>query len=243
MSKPLVGITCRHEPHNPKRKHHNIYAYDYQFVAFATAVAKAGGIPVWLPNVVDSLDAQDYLARIDILLFSGGEDVDPKHYKEEITQDNVIVREARDQFELPLAKAFWDAGKPIFAICRGIQLLNVALGGTLYQDLKQFPNADKHTRDGKEYLRTHPVRIIPGSRLARVCGCDECSVNTSHHQMIKDVAPGLRAVAWSAPDGIIEAVEATDDRRVFGVQWHPEMMDDEPTRRLFQHMIHGNKLD
>ena len=138
---------------------------------------------------------------------------------------------------MPLIKAFWAAGKPIFAVCRGLQALNVALGGTLYQDLAAFPDAARHTRDGHEYARTHAVRIIPGSRLAQVCGCDELTVNTSHHQMIKDVAPGLRAVAWSAPDGIIEGVEASDDHPVLGVQWHPEMMNDAASERLFRQAL------
>lgn len=243
MAKPLVGITSRHEPRDPKRMHHNIHPYDYQFTLFASRVAQAGGIPVWLPNVTDQVTAEEYLGRLDLLLLSGGEDVHPKHYKEKVVAKNVDVREDRDRYELPLAKAFWDAKKPIFAVCRGIQLLNVALGGSLYQDLEQFPNAEKHTRDGHEYDRMHPVRVIPGSKLARICGCDEFNVNTSHHQMIKDVAPGLRAVAWSAPDGIIEAVEAADGREVYGVQWHPEMTDDEPSRRLFDHIVNGKSLD
>ena len=243
MSKPLVGITCRHEPRDPKRKHHNIHPYDYQFVLFAQRVAQAGGLPVWLPNVDGDVTAADYVGNLDILVLSGGEDVHPKHFNEKIVAKNVDVREARDQFELPVARAFWEAQKPIFAICRGVQLLNVALGGTLYQDLEQFPNAEEHTRDGNEYDRMHPVRVIPGSKLARICGCDEFAVNTSHHQMIKDVAPGLRAVAWSAPDGIIEAVEASDGRQVYGVQWHPEMMDDDTSRRMFDHIVNGKTAD
>jgi putative glutamine amidotransferase len=136
-------------------------------------------------------------------------------------------------------RGFWEAGKPILAICRGLQVLNVALGGSLYQDLAQFPRAAAHTREGNEYARTHAVRIIPGSRLESALGTDELVVNTSHHQMIKDVAPGLRAVAWSAPDGIVEAAEASDERPVVGVQWHPEMMDDESSRRLFRFLIKG----
>jgi len=239
MSKPLIGITCRHEERDPKRTYHNIYAYDYQFTRFAERVAAVGGIPVWLPNISESVDFEDYLKRIDVLLLSGGEDVHPKHYKEKINSDTVKVREARDDFELPLVRAFWEAKKPIFAICRGIQTLNVALGGTLYQDLADFPGAAPHKRNGKEYARTHAVRIIPGSRIAKICGTDELTVNTSHHQMIKDVADGLRAVGWSAPDGIIEAVEATDSRRVFGVQWHPEMMEDDSSDRLFAAMVSG----
>jgi putative glutamine amidotransferase len=239
MSKPLVGITCRHEEHDPKRTHHNIYAYDYQFTRFAERVARAGGIPVWLPNIAETLKPAEYLDRVDVLVLSGGEDVHPKRYHEKIDAENLKIREARDAFELALARGFWEQQKPVFAVCRGIQVLNVALGGSLYQDLSMFPNAEQHTRNGNEYLRTHPVRIIPGSRLARVCGCDELTVNTSHHQMIKDIAPGLRAVAWSTPDGIIEGVEAADGRAVIGVQWHPEMMDDEPSNRLFHHVVNS----
>jgi putative glutamine amidotransferase len=237
MAKPLVGITCRHEPWDAERTYHSIYPYDFQFTPYAERVARAGGVPVWLPNVSETLDPPAYLDRIDILLLAGGdEDIHPKHYREEIEVDNLYLREPRDAYELPLIKAFWDGKRPIFAICRGIQALNVALGGTLYQDLAKFPNASEHTRGGKEYTRTHAVRIIPDSTLARISGCDELTVNTAHHQMIKDVAPGLRAVAWSTPDGIIEAVEASDGRPVLGVQWHPEMMDDESSERLFKHL-------
>jgi len=237
MSRPLVGITVRHEELDLTRKHHNIYPYDYQFTAFARRVAEAGGLPVWLPNLNRGVDPTMYVQRVDILLLSGGEDVHPKEYGEKVTTDSLKVRADRDAFELPLIRAFWEVGKPILAVCRGLQALNVALGGTLYQDLSMFPNAGHHTREGNEYTRSHPVRIIPGSRLATALRVDEVTVNTSHHQMIKDVAPGLRAVAWSAPDGIIEAAEATDERTVVGVQWHPEMMDDDASRRLFAFLM------
>lgn len=239
MAKPLVGITTRYEPYDADRSYHNVYPYDYQFVQYAERIARAGGIPVWIPNVADSLDSEAYLQRIDMLLLSGGEDVHPKYYKEDVQVDNMKLREQRDRTELPLIRAFWEENRPVLAVCRGLQSLNVALGGTLYQDLEQFPNAANHRREGPQYAQTHPVRIIPDSHLAQVVGADELTVNTSHHQMIKDVAPGLRAVAWSAPDGIIEAVEPTDDRPVLAVQWHPEMMDDDSSERLFKQLIQG----
>ena len=239
MARPLVGITSRHEALDPDRTVHNIHAYDYNFVAYAERIARAGGVPVGLPNVTDAVDPRDYVDRIDVLLLSGGEDVQPTHYREKPTVGNLEFREARDQFELPLIRAFLEASRPVYAICRGLQALNVALGGTLYQDLSQFPNAEQHTREGHEYIRTHAVRIIPDSRLAQVCGSDELLVNTSHHQMIKDVAPGLRAVAWSTPDGIIEAVESSDDKPVLAVQWHPEMMNDESADRFFRAVVQG----
>ena len=237
MARPLVGITTRYEPYDAERTYHNVYPYDYQFSQYAERVARAGGLPVWIPNVADSLEPEAYLESVDMLLLSGGEDVHPKHYKEEIQTDTMKLREERDRLELPLIRAFWEEKRPVLAVCRGIQSLNVALGGTLYQDLVLFPNAGEHRREGPKYARTHAVRIIPDSTLAQVCGSDELMVNTSHHQMIKDVAPGLRAVAWSAPDGIIEAVESTDERPVLAVQWHPEMMDDESSDRLFKRLI------
>ena len=237
MRKPLVGITTRHEPYNAARKHHNVYAYDFQFSQYAARVARAGGLPVWLPNVADDISPELYLERIDVLLLSGGEDVDPRHYGEEPGTDTLEISAERDRFELPLVRAFWNKKRPILAVCRGIQTLNVALGGTLYQDLAMFPHAAEHRRDGSEYARTHTVRVIPDSQLARVINGDEFTVNTSHHQMIKDLADGLRAVAWSAPDGIIEAVESADDRPVLAVQWHPEMMDDAASDRLFKQIV------
>jgi len=172
-----------------------------------------------------------------VLLLSGGEDVDPSHYREKPSTDTLKVSDERDRFELPLVRAFWNQKRPILAVCRGLQTLNVALGGTLYQDLAQFPHALEHRRDGNKYARTHAVRIMPDSQLANILGTDEFTVNTSHHQMIKDIAEGLRAVAWSAPDGIIEAVEPADERPVLAVQWHPEMMDDAATDRLFKQIV------
>lgn len=237
MAKPLIGITCRHEAHDDKRAYHNIYPYDYQFSQYALRVARVGGIPVWLPNIPDAIDPRDWLDKIDVLLLSGGEDVHPKRYKEKILSDKIKISEDRDRFELPLVQMFWEEQRPVVAMCRGLQTLNVALGGTLYQDLDHYPNACDHTRGGSAYSRTHAIRIMPDSRLAQICGGDEITVNTSHHQMIKDIAPGLRAVAWSAPDGIIEAVEASDGRPVIGVQWHPEMMDDESSDSIFKKLI------
>ncbi len=237
MRKPLVGITTRHEPYDSARKHHNVYPYDYQFSPYAERVARAGGLPVWLPNVAEEVSPELYLERIDVLVLSGGEDVDPRQYGEDHETDTLHISDERDKFELPLVRAFWNEKRPILAVCRGLQTLNVALGGTLYQDLAQFPHASEHRREGRQYGRTHAIRVIPDSRLARVINGDEFTVNTSHHQMIKDIADGLRAVAWSTPDGIIEAVEPADERPVLAVQWHPEMMDDEASDRLFQQIV------
>jgi putative glutamine amidotransferase len=237
MCRPLVGITVRHEPFDAARKHHNVYPYDFQFTSYAERVAKAGGVPVWLPNVTAELDPAWYLERLDALVLSGGEDVDPRHYGEDRATDTLHISDGRDSFELPLVRAFWNEKRPILGICRGLQTLNVALGGTLYQDLSQFPHACDHRRYGREYARMHAVRIIPDSQLAALLGSDEFTVNTSHHQMIKDIADGLRAVAWSTPDGIIEAVEPADDRPVLALQWHPEMMEGEASDRLFGQLV------
>lgn len=237
MRKPLVGITTRHQPYDAARTYHNVYAYDYQFTTYAKRVAQAGGLPIWLPNVTDGTDATEYLNRIDVLLLSGGEDVDPSYYGEKPSTDTLQLSADRDRFELPLVRAFWAEKRPILAVCRGLQTLNVALGGTLYQDLEQFPNASEHRREGRAYGRTHGIRLIPDSQLARLLENDEFTVNTSHHQMIKDTADGLRAVAWSTPDGLIEAVESADDRPVLAVQWHPEMMEDAASDRLFKWIL------
>jgi len=173
----------------------------------------------------------------DGLLLAGGGDIDPARFQ---GQPHPTVKEVypdRDAVEIALARQAVAEGVPILAICRGIQVLNVALGGTLYTDIPdQVPGAVVHRGQGPlRDVCAHPVRIQPDSHLARILGHTELCVNSFHHQGIKDLAPGLRAVAWSEC-GLIEAVEVPEHPFAIGVQWHPELMmphDHEPMRALF----------
>ena len=182
---------------------------------YLTAIFDAGGIPVFLPFTSDPARIAEYVELADGLLFSGGGDVDPAHYGEARQTACGESDAARDSFELALFTAFYPTGKPILGICRGEQLLNVALGGTLTQHL------DGHRQDAARDVCTHRVTIADGTKLAAVTGAPTLQTNSFHHQAVAKVAPTLRLAALS-DDGVPEAVEATDGRFLIGVQWHPE---------------------
>jgi putative glutamine amidotransferase len=185
-----------------------------------TAAAQAAGLR---PFILPVPDAAAMLDGMDGLLLTGGEDVAPARYGEHPHPDLGDVHTGRDDFELALVHAAQGRGLPTFAICRGVQILNVALGGTLVQHLpSEWPGALAHESGRGRADRTHAVRLDPGSRLARACGATEIGVNSMHHQAIRRVAGGLAATAL-APDGVIEGVEwIGDDWWMLGVQWHPE---------------------
>jgi putative glutamine amidotransferase len=198
---------------------------------YADAVTAAGAEVVWLdpPALQQAGDPAAALQRVEGVLFSGGADIDPRLYGEEIDpRAGVEVDPQRDQVELPLARAAWEAGVPVLGICRGIQTLAVALGGSLYQDLTLAGRAGRVHR-AERGDATHPVQVAPCSRLAALLGADSLVVNSAHHQAVKVVAPGLVVTALS-PDGVIEAVEAPARPFVVAVQWHPERMLDRDPR-------------
>ena len=193
--------------------------------AYVSAVAQAGGIPLILSQLMGDGRTARALEGCQGLLLTGGEDVDPIHYGAEPSAALGSVDGERDRFELALFAAARAARLPILGICRGIQLVNVALGGTLYQDLpSERPGPVDHNPDAARDARTHHVCLAPGSRAADALGVDRLVPNSFHHQAIRDLAPGLVASGWS-DDGVIEAVESrADDGWVLAVQWHPEEM-------------------
>jgi len=209
MTKPKIGITFSDKP-NPTDEE------------YLEAVKKAGGEPFIIRP------GSEHRTDFDGLILSGGEDVDPEFYGEKKEPFCEDIDRQRDEMELALTQVFLDHEKPIFAICRGIQVLNVALGGTLYQDLQHQKNGTllpahqdrKHlSREEKRAVR-HPVKIKKGTELHRLLG-EQVEANSRHHQAIKDVAPGLEVVAKS-PDGVIEAVESSKYPKLMAVEWHPE---------------------
>lgn len=191
--------------------------------AYVRAVTASGGVPLVLSPLIGPGHVRELVDALDGLVLTGGEDVHPAHYGEAPHPRLGTVDEARDAFELALFKEATSRARPVLAICRGIQLVNVALGGTLWQDLPtQRPEALDHNPDSARDHRTHAVHLVPGSRLARVLGLTHCEVNSFHHQAIRDLAPGLVASA-RAPDGEIEGVEsAATAPWLLAVQWHPE---------------------
>jgi putative glutamine amidotransferase len=197
---------------------------------YVEGVTEAGGVPVVLPPVVEPRAAAALLDGMDGLLLSGGSDLDPGYYGEEPVPELGVTIPERDAFEMNLLKHALRRKIPIFGICRGMQILNVALGGTLYQDLpSQMDHMVLlgHRQETPKWEPTHEVEVDGGSKVAGIMGTDELKVNSYHHQAIKDLASDLVAVACS-PDGVIEAVESSDlsKRWIIGVQWHAEAMRD-----------------
>jgi len=194
---------------------------------YVDGVAGAGGVPVVLPPAGDERAARAVIQSLDGLLLSGGSDLDPGYYGEKPMPELGITLPERDAFETVLVGQALRRGIPIFGICRGMQVLNVALGGTLYQDLPSQWEGDvlKHRQDTPKWQPTHEVRVTNGSYLAEVMDREVVKVNSYHHQGIKDLAEGLLATGYSS-DGVIEAVEAEDvsERWLLGVQWHAEAM-------------------
>lgn len=165
----------------------------------------------------------DYARALDGLVLQGGADVSPSTYGENLLAPEWAGDRLRDVYEIELVHEFVEAGKPVLGICRGAQLINVAFGGTLYQDIRtQLAEAGQHVSDIYEKHR-HEVRFEPGSGLARLYrGVERPAVTSIHHQSVKALGRGLQVEAWSEPDGIVEAIRGSGKSYVFGVQWHPE---------------------
>jgi putative glutamine amidotransferase len=229
--RPTIGITCDGiREGGPARKH---FVND----PYAARVLEAGGLPVLLPAPEPSLateSAAAYLPLLDGVLFSGGDDVDPALYGQARHVQLGPVDEVRDAFEIALLRVARRAGIPILAICRGVQVANVALGGTLHQDLAACVGERvRHRRGTDGEAPSHSVSIEAGSRLRHLAGSDSALVNSFHHQAADRVAPGLVVSARSA-DGVPEGLEDPSHPFFVGVQWHPERAPgDSLTSRLF----------
>ena len=233
---PLIGVTTSVTfGLTPERAYVN--------ASYIRAVQRAGGVPVLLPPQLDDRTRRELWSRLGGIVLTGGGDLDPKHFGETPHPTVYEVSGARDGLELELTSAALDQRVPLFAICRGVQVLNVALGGTLYQDIPSDPGSPAstiaHSQKAPRDEPTHRVSVRGETRLAEVLGALDLEVNSFHHQSIKSPGRGLREVAW-APDGIIEGVEMPEARGfVLGVQWHPEdLVDRDPAaRRLFEALV------
>ncbi len=216
--RPRIGITSWHHDEGDER-------WEFAPEPYSRAIAQAGGLPLILPIIRDEDLRGEVLDTLDGLLFTGGEDIHPSFYSEPIEERCGRIDKDRDLFELALAEAALDRQIPILGICRGIQLLNIVLGGSLYQDLSYRPGTLPHHSSPREkrYDLIHKVNLQPESYLAKIFGHLAFDVTSTHHQLLKDVAPPLKAVAF-ADDGVIEGVEAEDHPFLLAVQWHPERM-------------------
>jgi len=232
MNPPLIGITARHAPTTLG------FSSVQVLRAYVTSILEAGGAPILIPPDLTEDGWSPLLERLDGILFSGGADIGPEHYDGK-PHPTIEVDPLRDIIELPILRAAVDVDKPLLGICRGLQVMNVALGGRLYTHLlDQLPNALQHDwQDKPRPTLAHPVRVEAGTRLADILGAPQVQVNSLHHQGIKELAPGLIPSAF-APDGLIEGVELSGHRFALAVQWHPEWLTEhEAMRRLFKAFV------
>ncbi|MFC6180798.1 gamma-glutamyl-gamma-aminobutyrate hydrolase family protein [Lactiplantibacillus daowaiensis] len=243
MSKPIIGIAPGVITVNsqifPGRQR------DYVNRSYLRSITANGGIPLMLPVTADTATIAQYVSLIDGLLLCGGEDIDPLTYGEEPLAKLSQIDPERDAYEIALVKATHAKHKPILGICRGVQLLNACYGGTLYQDTSYMPAGQgtlKHMQLQLPTYGMHHVTVKAESTLAQFLGQTKLAVNSFHHQTLKQIAPGFQVVA-SAPDHVVEAIEATAGGLQLGVQWHPEEMQavNPVMAQLFSHFIQATR--
>jgi putative glutamine amidotransferase len=233
----VIGITCSLV--QPDQADHPPTVSLSQ--SYVRAVSRAGAAPLLIPHLTDEVRLRAVYDLLDGVLLPGGPDIDPAHYGERIHEKCQTIDARRDEMELMLSHWAVAEGKPILGICRGIQMVNVAEGGSLYQDIEaQVPAAERH--DWKpgyaRNYRPHTVTIAAETRLAAIVETTDMPVNSFHHQALKGIAPGFIVTA-RAPDGIVEAVEAENHPFALAVQWHPEeLADDDPrAQHLFDALV------
>lgn len=233
--RPVIAVPC----YSAKRAGAlaPIYAANQTYIQ---AIEEAGGVPVLVPLYSHAETLDTLRGRFDGLLLTGGGDVDPARYGEPAMPETQPPSHPRDEVEIAIVKAGLAERIPVMGICRGIQLLNVACGGTLYQDIHaQIPGARNHNLTNRvRGSKTHPVTFEPASLLARATGVTQHEVNSFHHQAVKDPGMGVRVIA-RAPDGVTEAIQIDDYPFAMAVQFHPERMytTDPVMRRIFEAFV------
>jgi len=242
VSRPLIGVTTSEvrlaEHTDPLPEGDPPQREMALGMVYMRAIELAGGIPVVLPPLGHDTIAP-LLDRLSGVCLSGGPDIDPEGYGEETRNPQLGATEpSLDAYELALAQLADARGMPVLGICRGVQALNVARGGSLHQHVGDFTDGSiEHRQAARGRITTHSVRIDPASRLARVMGVTEAEVNSFHHQSVDRLGQGLHAVAW-APDGVVEGLESDGPELYLGVQWHAESLVDRPEHlSLFRELV------
>lgn len=238
--KPLIGITCSMGLGIYSMTMENLPQEQHRLNdTYMKAIAQAGGIPVILPAYDDLSLVKEAIDRLDGIVLSGGGDVDPAQYSQRATGHLGSVTPRRDAVELAIARyVIRETNKPLLGICRGIQVMNVAMGGSLHIDLPDDGKLAHSLTMYPRYMTTHEVDIAENTHLAQIMGAGTNRVNSFHHQAVKDLADGFVVSARSVPDDVIEAIEIPGDRFVVGVQWHPEeLVALEEARNLFRGLV------
>lgn len=234
--KPIIGIAGYHLKRGENHLLH--FHINTSPKPVTDAFKVAGTVPFILP-LSDASEAKAYVDRIDALVLTGGADVNPLLYNEEPDPKIGKIDPERDAFELALIREAWAQKKPIFGICRGLQLLNVAFDGSLYQDLSNYEDLKiNHIQETPWEYPTHSVKVAQDSWLAEAIGTEHI-INSYHHQIVKELADVFKPVAWSE-DGMIEAFESVDvEQKVVAFQWHPEILVDvvPESQRIFSHFV------
>jgi putative glutamine amidotransferase len=237
--RPLIGITCSRLVGGSWGLYSRGHFMDYIFAEYSQAVLAVGGAPVLIPVAQNTESIATILGALGGLILTGGPDVNPRFYGEQPLDGLGEVDEGLDLMELEVARAAVNRDMPTLAICRGIQVLNVAQKGTLYQDVaSQVAEAINHGQKADKGVLTHMIRIAPDSRLSAIVESDEIWVNSKHHQAVKTPGPGL-TISARANDGVIEALEHPGKRFILAVQWHPEgtWQHDPYSRKLFEALV------
>jgi len=240
--KPLIGITLDYfDPNvNEQAKFYSNQHWYAHRGTYTEAVKKSGGTPLLIPYDFDSLDI--YVDIIDGLIIPGGGlDIHPKFYDEDTIHHTVTLKEPRTDFEMAITQRFLKTNKPFLGICGGMQLMNVAYGGSLYQDLPSFfPSNIDHLQSQARNIPQHDVTVSENSLLYGIVKTNNIQVNSVHHQGIKSIAKDLIASGF-APDGLIEAIEDQSKTFCLGVQWHPEVSASNSDNQIFERFIKACK--
>jgi putative glutamine amidotransferase len=234
-SAPLIGITADLSGVPSNRTHNQSEPTLFLPQRYVSAVEQAGAIALILPANHSSRGLSRYMNTLDGLVISGGDfDIHPRYYGEKPINQLGTIKPQRTEFELELATSALKRDLPVLGICGGAQVINVMLGGSLYQDIAvQLPDAGEHQQSSRKRVGGHRVQVQDGTRLHKIIGRQSLEVNTTHHQAIKTLGRGL-VVNAVAGDGVIEGIESTHHEFVLGLQWHPEVL---APRQMLQRRI------